>query len=271
MAIAEKYIGTNFFGGDYSSNEELFYNFRSSALHGHPLSNALLVITIMSFILVDPQFVYIKKILLFVIGFIALLCFNTRSSIIIATIIFVLHFTIIIFTSRRNLLMKSIYVLSVYIAVTSISYLMYISGMGGRLIERELMDNSANTRMEIVETYWDIPLWDMIWGIGNQQMLWLAEQKVNGGHAENYWVLFAASFGLILFLPTVFLFYKLYKKYFAKTNYWTTFITAGTFLVVSSTNNSLFFQAAPLCVFMLCAYSMLPHNKPQTFNKVDKI
>lgn len=258
MAIMEKISGKNFLGYDYSGAEDLFYAFRSSALHGHPLSNALLVSIIMSFILIDSYYGYIKKIMLYILGIIALLCFNTRSSIIVMSSIFLIHFTFNMFTSKYGVLKKIHYLILVYIAVAGITYLMFVSGIGGRLMERELMDNSANTRLEIVDVYLNLPLSDMLLGVGNQQILWIAEQKVNGGHAENYWILFAASFGLVLFFPMVYLFYKLYKKYFVGAGNMATFITVGTFIVISSTNNSLFFQAAPLCVFLLCAYAMLP-------------
>ena len=266
MAIIEKIMGINILGYNYSFDEDLFYGFRSSALHSHPLSNALLVSIIMVFILIYPCLTYWKKILLYLIGIVALLCFNTRSSIMAMTVVFMIHFAYYIISSKKNIVTKSFYISLVYSFATITSYLILYTGMGGRLIERGVMDNSANTRIEILQIYLDFSLSDLIYGVGNQEMLRIAEMNVNGGHAENYWILFAASFGLIIFIPIVILFVILYKKYFVDTNFLFVFLTAGTFLVVSSTNNSLFFQAAPLCVFMLCAYSMLPCKKESFIN-----
>lgn len=257
LAIFEKMTGTTLFKSDYST-DDIFYGFRASALHGHPLSNALLVSTIMAFLLISPYYTYTKKLILFGLGYVALLCFNTRSSIMVMAVVFIIHFTLYIFSSRRSIVLKSFYAALIYVFVSIISYLILFSGMGGRLVEHEIMDSSANARLEIVDVYLNLTLKDFMLGIGNKQMLHLAEIKVNGGHTENYWILFAASFGLVLFIPIVYSFYKLYKKYFIGTGYLTTFITAGTFIIVSSTNNSLFFQSAPLCMFMLCAYAMMP-------------
>ena len=89
VAILEAIMHVNIFpfaigteGYSLSDKEyEIFGMFRSSALHGHPLSNALLLDVVMSFILVASDFSEKKKVMLYLLGMVALLCFNARSSI----------------------------------------------------------------------------------------------------------------------------------------------------------------------------------------------
>ncbi len=93
-SIGERIIGRNIFPFTNSQNaDNIIYSlegFRSTALQDHPLNNALCLTAIVVFILTTSYFSLKKKLLLFAIGYCAILCFNTRSSMILWAAMFLL-------------------------------------------------------------------------------------------------------------------------------------------------------------------------------------
>ena len=84
----------HFFGN--MENEDAFvgridsYEFRSCGLWGHPLSNSCILSLMMPFILLQNEFSIKKKNLLWSIGMLALLCFNSRFSIVLSAVVYIL-------------------------------------------------------------------------------------------------------------------------------------------------------------------------------------
>lgn len=92
MAVIERILKVHLLGesGDDTISFMESYEFRSQALWGHPLSNAGLMTYLLVFILQDDEFSVKKKNILWGIGMLALLCFNSRMSIVCSAVLYVL-------------------------------------------------------------------------------------------------------------------------------------------------------------------------------------
>ena len=106
MAIFERIIGETIIGynsGTIQLNIETtgIFEFRSTALWAHPLANALIVSVLMSYFLVSNlKLKY--KLSLWVLGYVAILCFNTRGSIIGNALILLVYLSYSSFFSKRT-------------------------------------------------------------------------------------------------------------------------------------------------------------------------
>lgn len=234
--------------------------FRSFGLLGHPLQNALIVTTIMSFILVSYLKLYVKT-TLWILGFVAILCFNTRSSIVGNLAIFV-SYVVYILCFGKNKKNRYKYVLAlIFISLCSIYFLSM--GLGGRLLEMGLFDdNSAQVRVDTFSIFDYYSLSDFLFGSSIPYSMLL--YRMDLWATENFWIDFLLQFGLVfIILLILFMFFLLKKLY---TGYaWTQFLfTFFPFILIASTNNSLSADWHPLFFFLL---SVVIFN-PDTFNKL---
>lgn len=264
LAIVERLLNQNILGWNIG-NEIIFIgdkesaDFRSTALYGHPLYNALMVSTIMSFILISP----IKdkyKYILWGMGYVAILCFNTRASIVGNALLMIVYLGNSIFSRTLSLKNKMKIIFSVIILSCIAVSLFLNAGFGNRILEMGLFDeNSAQVRIDIWSIFNYIKLEDLLWGISHKDMQYLL--YMGGLYAtENFWIDQILRLGIIFCLfywGTLFIFInKLYKEY----TFFNKSFTFCTFFLIASTNNSLSSNYLALFQFLLLIVTFNPKN-----------
>lgn len=260
ISIMERILQTNIFTAlsdinDYASDT----SFRSLSIHGHPLQGALILSIIMGFIYI-AKINFTKKLLFLLLGFIALLAFNTRSSIFYWSVL--ISFLIIkgLFTRKMSVKAKTIGICVLILSSISLIYLIE-RGWGGRIIEMSLYDeNSAAVRVNLFYMFKFLNWNDILWGIPLESIEYI---KYQSGIAiiENYWVIFIFSYGLIgtiiLTTFTAICLSPLFKGY----TFIEKIIIIGTLLMISSTNNSMATNTPAMFVFVMCAFAFTSKTK----------
>lgn len=221
--------------------------FRSYGMVGHPLQNSLVVSTMMTFFLVSNEK---YKYWYWGIGLLAVLCFESRSSIVANVLILVAYILYLNFDGKRNFYQKLkmnllLVSLTVMGGITAISL-----GLGSRLVKRGLVDDSsAQVRLDIWKIFDRYSLSDFLFGLDFESVeLIMVSMKLSA--TENFWIDFLFRFGIIFIGFMIFLYYKLCKelyKGYSKHKIW---FTASTFILIASTNNSLSTYWLPLFIFL---------------------
>lgn len=259
IAIIERITMHNFFyllpgGGDASLNDGLF---RSTALLAHPLENALTVSVIMSFILVSNMRV-LKKMQLWGIGFVSLLCFNTRFAIICSAVCLGWYSLYFLFSSRiENKKSKKYFVLILLLMVFGIFKLFTSYGLGSRLLEMGAFDeSSAGVRLIILSIFDYYPVYSVLLGVPLDIFeRYLAKAHLTGYIIENYWIIYLFRFGLIFLLLIVWFYIPIIKKWLLPFDKCACMMVLFIFLFISSSNNSMAASSLSLSVFAVSAYA----------------
>lgn len=261
IAILERFVGYNFF--EWKADEVFSINytgnleFRSCALHGHPLYNALLVTTSMSFILISPlKLKY--KLSLWSLGYMSILCFNTRSSMVgnFLLLLTYLIYTIFFDKSIKKKIKRHLLISSISIICLA-SFFIISKGWGGRLLEMGLFDDSsAIVRVNSwnIFNYFDIS--NFLWGLSRNEITRTIYSS--GLHlTENFLIDQILLYGLVFYIPyvtfTTFLCMYLLKDY----SLFQRFFVSGSFLLIAVTNNSLSsnFYALFFFIILICLFN----------------
>lgn len=212
-------------------------SFRSEALLGHPLQNALIVVTAMSFILISKISVN-WKFGLWALGFLSLLCFNSRFAIVFSGLLMCVY---LLNSYRKNFSKQEKYKVRLFsvLGVVVVAVLFFVVGLGDRLLNMGLMDESSATAR--------FSLFDIFIGIDFSSLLFPMDARIFESLMayrdirviENFWIIFLFNYG-ILFLSIIVIAYililkNLYKNYSTFSMLFTVF----AFFVTASTNNSL--------------------------------
>ena len=245
------------------------WSFRSSGFLGHPLANALCISTIMGFILTSRMSIFYRLVYL-ILGFVSLLCFNARGAI----LIWILLATIYLLNLIRNRKTKKTVSLLLVCFLLTMAYLVYSAmvnyGVGGRIVEGNIMDGSANTRLEVFDAFNYINTSDL-W-FGNSLNYIPIMNKLGAGGVENSYVVLIIYYGIFIFALLALLYYSLVKRFLKDYSLYFKFIILSSFLLVGSTNNGLV-NAMPWGFLILCFYtfpSMEKRNKGSKFNSINK-
>lgn len=262
MAILERIIGHTILG--WSGTESFIISrnsateFRSTALWGHPLYNALIVSTIMSFFLVSPLKLPIK-LLFWLTGYFAIFCFNGRSSIVGNALMF-LVFTVytLFFDKKAKRNEKKLLVVFSVLACIALYIGIVVANIGGRLFEMGLFDDSsAQTRIDVWNIFNYFTLNDFLWGIDFKKIGVILYSS--GLHAtENFWIDQLFSFGLVFMIPYVILYSLLFAKLLKDYSTFKALFVTGTFILIASTNNSLSSSFVALFVFVILCHLFNP-------------
>lgn len=265
IAIIELLIGRPILGWlpddttIYITTEEIS-NFRSCSLLGHPLYNALCISIIMSFVLCSP----LKnkyKYLLWLFGYIAILCFNTRSSIVGHLLLLSIYIFYNIFWGKQINIKNKVLTLFIFtIIIFSIIFLINTIGIGGRLIELGLFDeDSAQTRIDIWTIFNFTDIKDILFGINSDQFSLLLYQS-GLFVTENYWIDQLFRFGIVFMIPYILFYIAFCKKIYKGYGIFRSMFTCMTFILISSTNNSLSTNYLAIVIFLLCIIIFHPKN-----------
>lgn len=259
-SIIERILGKNIFPFTGSKEtDSIIYSlegFRSTALQDHPLNNALCLTAIVVFILTTSYFSLRKKLLLFAIGYCAILCFNTRSSMILWAAMFLLFSANYIFSKKNHIspIIKIRFIFLILLLTPVILYLIFKFGLGDRLTSQKLLDDSAMVRISSFELFLNSDFMSILFGLSPQKIE-LLMYKAQILIIENFWIIYFLQYGLIGFMLLIFGFYKLLKRIFKPYSKYQRLFCLGCFFLLASTNNSLAVYAQPLCIFILSGYA----------------
>ena len=264
IAITERIIGFNIFPW---ANDDLFLltqdgatDFRSTSLHGHPLQNALIVSTCMSFILIS-NLSFKKKIIFWFAGFLAVACFNTRAALVGNILLFVTYVVFTIFYNKReNVRIKRNLLITLVIAALLIPVVALKYNLGGRLIENGLMDSSSQVRLDVWGVFDYFEIENFLLGFTFNEVE-LIMYKVGLFATENFWLDWLFRLGLCYLIPAVILYFCFVKKLYKGYVFFNAAFTSLTFLLIASTNNSLSASYVPLSIYLICIKIFNPSNK----------
>ena len=257
IAILERILSTTFFADITDANE----SFRSFALIGHPLQNALCVSIMMSFILFSDLK---RKFLLFGLGLLSILCFNTRSSMLLWGMLSIVYWLFLIRRNKTEFFHFSVYILA---GGCVLLFLMFVIGWGNRLFEMGVYDeSSAAVRIKIFDIFQYYSLQDFILGFPSKELEFV---YYNSGTddliIENYWLMFILRFGIVFTIPLFIFMIKFLLLMLKDRSVFEKLFIVVSFLLLSSTNNSLSIpNNGILCCFVLSYFAFL---KPLSTSK----
>lgn len=256
VALIERILGYTIFpwiGGVTLDIETMKTGFRSVSLHGHPLNNALMVSTMMSFLLLSPlKPVY--KFSLWLMGFLAILCFNTRSSMIANTLLLGVYVLYSLFADKTMMWRNKNKVLVISVIVFLCGYFLFTNGyVGGRLLDMGIMDeHSSKARINVwnMLNHFDILAHPL--GVSYGEMRRIA--YVSGVlFIENFWIIWLIRFGYIFLVGYVIVYCVFLKDLNKNYTRFQFFFSFGTFILIASTNNSLASGMIAPFFYLICA------------------
>lgn len=227
--------------------------FRSSALLGSPLTNALCLTCILLFILFS-NLKQSTKTLCFVIGYLAILCFNTRTSIILWPILFIISF---IYNNRKKGKIKSIVKGLLIFSVIAVlfAYIIIANGLADRLIGRDIMDNSANVRVDTWTMFMAIDHLAVFFSLGVNSDEIITWMELGGVEIiENSFVLYFLELGGIGLLMVIWGYYKILSIEMKGYSKFARCFIFGSFILLGLTNNGL--KETAMSLFIICCLVM---------------
>ena len=238
--------------------EEL--GFRSTAFLGHPLLNALCVSIIMGFVLTSTMKSF-NKMILITMGYIALMSFNARASMLIWAILIIIHILNIALRKKSNALRTSSMFIFFLFIIYGLFKLIVNKNYGDRLfLNANIMDESAKIRLDIFDSFSYMNITDFL--LGNSSYTYNLLNTFNIGGTENSYILIISSYGLIMSLFLFVAYYFWIKRLLIHYNLYSKMIIITSFILVGSTNNGLSGQT-PWVFFIICATSFLSLNQPK--------
>ncbi|PZX09858.1 VpsF family polysaccharide biosynthesis protein [Celeribacter halophilus] len=230
-----------------------FYYFRSYALFGHPLLNALLTGVVGIFVLRDRSLGR-WSLLYFLLATIAILSFGGRAALVMFVLVAVtselIDFSCRFFAGRATWKHLITMQIATPVLISSGLFLLLETPLGERFMAMKgLDDNSTGARLHLLSIYDGLSKSDVLLGISASTKRLLIDQNSNFNTIENFWVDMALSFGLIAF-SFIALGMLVFMYQVARSGS-TGSIAAGIFfLLVASTNNALSIKSPALFVLV---------------------
>lgn len=237
----------------YVAPEE--WEFRSYAFFAHPLMNAMIVCVVLSFMLIsDMRMKY--KLLLFMLGYTSLWCFNARGATIITSVLMIPYLLLSLYRSKiRN--KKWIYLILITFAFGFV-WLVFTTSLGGRLLVGDkLMDGSAQTRVDVFSFYQflkPIQLW-----FGSSDLYLFVMYKLQAGGVENGVITMILREGIIFTFLILMLLFNIQRRQIAILGKYTRWWLLAIFYVVGTMNPNLS-SALPWTFWMLSYYAFIDKN-----------
>lgn len=201
----------------------------------------------MGFILIYDGYKPKVKYTLWAIGYAAILCFNTRSSM-VANIIFLALYQVIEASKTRSFSMKVRVIALGIFGVAFLGLLITQTSLGGRLLEMGLLDeNSAAVRMNTWSIFDYYNLSDFLYPDEVNREILLSRTGLYA--TENFWIDWLLKYGLIIEVIYIALVaYNIFQYGRGYMKIDLLFLNL-VFWVIASTNNSLTANPIPLFLF----------------------
>lgn len=265
VAIYEKLAGACLFYNPLAalSTEEIEYyvspedwEFRSFAFFEHPLMNAMIVCVVMSFILVsEMEFKY--KLLLFILGYTSLWCFNARGATIVTSVLMIPY--LLLNLHRSNMKNKQ----WIYLAIAAFGvifvWLVFTTSFGGRLLSRdtELMDGSAQSRVDVFSFYHFLTS-KQFW-FGDSASYLYVMTKLQAGGVENGVITLVLREGVLCAVIILSLLFYIQRMQLVYLNKYTRWWLLVIFYVIGTMNPNLS-SALPWTFWILSYYAFIDKN-----------
>lgn len=213
------------------------WQFRSSSLLGNPLFNANFVSFSLCLLLCCDRIKVVYRYILALLGLFAILGFNARGATIVTSCL-VLYKLYMILKGQKSKLNKYLFyaliVVSLYYAIDFVMN----SDWGGRLMQDELMDGSAQTRLSFSEYLNNISLISF--------PSWV--NAVN--KSENSYLFILISYGLLFGVLLIYSLFRLFFHYLAPYTREVKILLLVSAIGVGSLNNNLASPGLFSCFFM---------------------
>lgn len=262
LAIFERIYGQSILGwyGEIIFSIDMLGSsgFRSTALYGHPLGNALIVSTMMSFILIS-KLKYSIKYPLWFLGYISILCFNTRGSIVGNALLFIVYHANIFFLNKRmsDSSKVSMFLLTIIIVCGGYISIFYL-GLGGRLLNMGLLDeSSAQVRVDAWTIFDFYSIEDFLFGHTHEEVM-LIQYRVGYYKLENPWLGILLRNGFFFLILYIVLYFFLIKKLLKEYGLFDKFFVSATYFLLASTSNSFDTSFNSLYYFLLLSVLFTP-------------
>ena len=262
MSIAERMLKIHFLGesGDDTITFMETYEFRSQALWGHPLSNAGMMTYLLVFILQNDEFSVKKKNILWGIGMLALLCFNSRMAIVCSAVLYVLINYKELFHSKH----KTTILCFMCLLAAGFFYALFFTPLGGRLLNMGLYgeDSSSLARTEILDIFNGVDLNKFMFiGVPYSQIEII--QRMAGLDyliIENPWIIFIFRYGILQTIAMVVFLVPLFRKWLMPYGTMNAIIISVFFIAIVSSSNSLAVGSTAIAQLFLFAYTFKKHS-----------
>ncbi len=254
ISLIEKVTGKLLFLKD---SPWYFDYFRSTALYGHPLNNALImsVLTIILFLATKNSYL---KMAVLAAGMISIFCFGARGALlgVFGGIFLNILLNAFGFTKDPNRNIKSGLM---YLASFALILILVISftNLGDRITGLAKVDESAEARVGTLNILDQVNIEDLIWtGVSLDKVDKL--QYLSGVEIiENFYIVWLLNFGLIftiiLIISLIRFLYNMMRNVGADVKLSILF----TLIIVSSTNNSLSSSTYVITILVMAYYITL--------------
>jgi hypothetical protein len=226
-------------------------SFRSVALHGSPLTNALLVTILNAFFSIS-SIGNKYKFLLWFMGFLAVLACNARLAIFLNGFLFIYQVFKIVTAKHISISKKMVTYIGISFFVPVIVFLVIYKGWGDRLFKNELLDQySGQVRLDVFSIFDYVSSSRLL--LGNSMKSFESIRDLAGLLIiENFWVCLILLFGLVFVILLVVFYFKVMQKFLKAYSFADGLVVSAVFLLLASSNNSLFTQYIPLFLFLIC-------------------
>lgn len=237
----------------YEVGEFGVISIRAYSLHGHPLSNAALVVPLSVIFLFSENDAKLRY-FLYLLGVLAVFAFNTRSALLLMLLAFCIYF---IYNLKASL-WKMLFISGIIIIPFVIIALPYFEslGLGNRFsIAIDSDDGSSMARVIILSRVFNMNWIDLMFGISPEEIKGLL--KTTGLVAVENSILnvilaWGVPFALIYFVCI----YKMFEKFRLWVGILTFYVFGIIFLLLLNVNNVIqsFTPLIPVCFMSLCAF-----------------
>lgn len=233
-----------------------YSDFRAVALAGSPLSNALLT-TILNIYILFSDIKEKNKYTLFCLGLVAVLAFNARVAIVINAIALILYY-MKNFSSlklgKRILSLVGLFVILLFFLFITLN-----TSLGSRLFNTESFedDGSIAVRLKLFEEIGLLDFKQFLWGNTLSNVRFMM-QSFGVLIIENFWICYILHIGIVALVIITCLYYKLIRNVLGGYDRYESIVIALCFIILASSNNSLYSGYTPLFTFLLGGYAFKP-------------
>lgn len=231
--------------------------FRATSLQGHPLNNALIVVTMATTLQVEAS--RWRSLAIFTITFGALVAFGARGA--LGLYILVNGFAFIRFGMRSTDHLVLV-VAGGFVGVVAFSWLLLSGLLGDRLAQVGAFDDSSEVRVQSLQILMKLDWTQLLFGSGAIQIVRLMDEA-RVGVIENFLVGYLLMFGAVLTTILLVCIYRTCKVLFDGIHgrgMAQLLVVAFVFVGTALTNNSLITKTPVLYLLMIglwCAASRL--------------
>ena len=258
IAIIEKITGIFII----PHNSEVFFDFfRSSALLGHPLNNALImsVLTILLFLATKNNWL---KLSVLIFGMLSIFCFGARGALVGVFLGITINITLnaLGFTKYkedRNVANGIAYLITFAAIIFSV---ISFTSLGDRIVALAKVDDSAEARVDSFNVMDQVNLEDLIWtGITTNQVDNI--QYLSGVEIiENFYIIWILRFGvaisIIIMVGLIYFLFNMMKSVGLDIKLPILF----TLIVVASSNNSLSTSTLVVTNIVIAYYVLMDYK-----------